>query len=149
MGGVVMKLLSIFLIFVFLLSYTTCAQEKKNPLEGTAWELISAEYFENNSIVPFPATKYDKSIIIWGKSNTVGVWQDSSRTQASYFVGHKYNIEGDSITFNINFFYPEKNQIGKSFKVKFEIVANQLRIEGFSLGSEKQHKYHEVWKRID
>jgi hypothetical protein len=98
----------------------------------------------------FPTTKYDRAIAIWGKSHLVGIWQDSSRSEASFFLGHNYDIEADSISFKIKYWLSDPNFIGKSFKAKYEIKGDQLIIEGFMAGAKEQHeKFREVWKRID
>ena len=145
-----MKSLFYFCSCIVFISLFCCSSERENPLEGKTYELISAKYFENDSLVTFPATTHDKSIEIWGKSHVVAVWQDTSRNQSSFFAGHKYTIDADSITLKVMYFFPGQNFIGKSFKAKYEIRGDQLIFEGLMPGMNEQHeKYREVWGRID
>ena len=134
--------LLVFLSIIFIAS--SCQQkdssENKNLLEGKTYKLVSAKYFENNSSVTFPATEHDISMAIYGRSHVIAVWQDTSRENSSYFITHKYEIQEDSLLFDIKFYYPDKSFVGKSFKAKFEINGDQLIVEGFDPGLKRNIK---------
>jgi len=147
-----MKLLSTFLIVVFLLSDTTSAQEKKNPLAGTTWKMVSAEYSWGDSTLIHPTSKFHKGISMWGKTYSLATWQDTSK-QSTFYVGHMYTIEDDEVIFKIAF-WPDPRFIGRTFELKYEITENELIFSGiipekkWGLGDHDM-KVHEVWKRID
>ena len=87
-----MKYLSLFLVFVFVFSSSTFAQEKKNAFEGT-WEWVSSEYTMGDSIDIGPKSKFHKGMAIYGKTHVLAIWQDTSKKDY-FYVAHKYTIEG-------------------------------------------------------
>ena len=144
-----MKILSTFLVVVFLLSCTTIEQEKKNPLEGTTWELTSGKWVREDSTLTFPNSPHDQAIIIFGKTHYSLVAQDTSRDY-NWFILAKYTVDGDNLTptFKMAINYKE---IGSSFTGKIQIDVDQLIIEAtdYNIGDYKWKNYREVWKRID
>ena len=66
---------------------------------------------------------------IWGKTNILVTWQDTSNQDNNFFVGHKYTIEGDSVIFKI-ILWPDPRFIGHTFKYKFEIKENEYIVNG-------------------
>ena len=147
-----MKLLSIFLIFVFLLSSTVNAQEKKNAFEGT-WEWVSSEYTKGDSTDIGPKNKFQKGLGIYGKTHALAIWQDKNNQDNNFFVVHQYTIESDSIIFKI-LFWPDPIFIGRTFKYKYEIKENEYIISGVLPAKKwglQKHDWigREVWRRID
>jgi hypothetical protein len=126
-----MKSLSIIVVFVFLLSCSPGAQEKKNPLEGTTWELVSGKWEREDTTFKFPNSLYDREIVVYGKTHFNLVSQDTSRN-VSYGFSATYTIDGDNYTIT-----PKMTDIyeaiGKPFNLKLKIEGDQLA----------------VWKRID
>jgi predicted secreted protein len=142
-----MKLLSTFFIVVFLLTFTTSAQDKKNPLEGTTWELTSGEWVREDTTLTFPNTPSDQAIIIFGKTHYGLVAQDTSR-DFSWFVLSEYALGGNSFTTNFKMVTDER-AIGTSFTPTFQIEGDQLTIEAkdYTAGVYKMKNYREVWNR--
>jgi hypothetical protein len=133
-------------------SRMTSAQEKKNPLEGTTWEMGSAEYTWGDSIMINPTSNFHKGLSISGKTYTLGTWQDTSK-QNTFYVGHRYTIEDDTVIFKI-IFWPDSRYIGRTIKLKYEMIENELILNGVIPTKkwglqENDMKLHEVWKRID
>ena len=98
-----MKFLSIFLVFILLLSSTVNAQEKKNPLAGTTWKLISGKWATEDTTVTFPNSPYHQQILIYGKTHFNLVSQDTSRDY-SFSCSATYTIDGDNYTATYNMF---------------------------------------------
>jgi len=98
-----MKILSVILIFVFLLGCTTNVQEKKNPIEGT-WEMISAKQSNTDTTYLFPETDYQRNIKIFSRTYFVWINQDTSRQDVYGCGGGKYTLNGDNSTEHIEFF---------------------------------------------
>ena len=148
-----MKCLRVNLLFVFLLGCKVDVDvEKENPLEGTTWEMISAKYTWGDSTYIRPTSEFHRGLSIWGKTHTAAVWQDTSK-QESFFCGHAYTIEGDTITFNIKLFADPRG-VDRSFKVKYELKENQLILSGIIPRKKWENRNHdmnlyEVWKTID
>lgn len=149
-----MKFLSIFLVFVFLLSSTVIAQEKKNPLEGT-WELVSGKATWADTSETYPETDDWRMIKIISKKHFVFVNQDTSGEGSSGFGGGTYSLEGDSYTEHIEFFAPPYlDFIGKSFSFKSEVKGDQWIMSGTmplkKMGlAENDMEIYEVYKRLD
>jgi hypothetical protein len=114
-----MKFLSIFLVFIFLLSCTTSAQEKANPLAGTTWKLISGKWATEDTTVTFPNSPYHQQILIYGKTHFNLVSQDTSRDY-SFSCSATYTIDGDNYTATYNMFSNYVG-LGKTFNLKFQI----------------------------
>ena len=121
-----MKILSTFLIFVFLLSGTTSAQETKNPLEGTTWELTSLTNVREDTTFTFPESPYDQYIGIFGQTYWIIVHQDTSREVIDGF-SYTYNIGGDNINL-VPKMHPVYDIIDKPYSLKFKIEGDQLII---------------------
>jgi hypothetical protein len=148
-----MKLLCIFLAFIFLLSCTSSAPEKRNPFEGTTWEWVSSEYTMGDSTDRGPKNENQKGLGIYGKTHALAIWQDTSNPENNFFVVHQYTIEGDTIIFKI-LFWPDPRFIGRTFKYKYEIKENEYLISGVLPAKKwglQEHDWigREVWKRID
>ena len=144
-----MKILSLFLVIVFLLSCTTIAQEKSNPLEGMTWELTSGEWSRGDTTFTFPNSPYDRYILIFGKTHYSSVGQDTSRNVSSSQVG-TYSIDEDNITFTAEM-YSYYADIGKPFTWKYQIEGDQLifKATDFHFVGHDWKELHEVYKRID
>jgi hypothetical protein len=147
-----MKFLSLFLVFVFLLSCSTSVQEKKNPIEGT-WEMISGKYSTPDTTTLFPVSDHERMIKIISKKHFVFVNQDTSRKDYYGFGGGKYTLDGDNYTEHLELFsYP--NWIGESvtftMKVKGDtlIQSGILPIKKWGFGEYDQDLY-EVYIRLD
>jgi hypothetical protein len=147
-----MKFLSLFLVFVFLLSCTTSAQEKKNPIEGT-WELVSAKWTSPDTTSFFPITDHDRQIKMISRSHFVWISQDTSRKDVYGFGGGKYTLDGDKYTEHIEMFLSPE-WIGKSvtFKMKVEgdtlIQSGKMPLKKLGLADYDLETY-EVYKRTD
>ena len=147
-----MKFLSIFLVFVFLLSCTTSAQEKKNPFEGT-WEMISAKWSTPDTTMFFPASDYDRQIMMNSRTHTLWIRQDTSRQDAGGFGGGKYALEGDKYTELIETFFNPKC-IGKWYTATMKVKGDTLIQSGiwpakkYGIGEYDMDLY-EVFIRID
>jgi len=143
-----MKLLSTILIFVFLLSFTTSAQEKKNPIEGTC-ELTSANWEREDTTFTSPASPYDRVIVIYGKTHWAYVGQDTSRNVFMSLSG-TYSVDGDNYTVTLKM-APNYKDIGTSFTHKFQIEGDQLTVisKDYHFGGYKWKGFDQVWKRID
>ena len=145
-----MKFLSIFLVFILLLSSTVNAQEKKNPLAGTTWKLISGKWATEDTTVTFPNSPYHQQILIYGKTHFNLVSQDTSRDY-SFSCSATYTIDGDNYTATYKMFSNYVG-IGKSFNLKFQIEGDQLIFKAAAgnrdFGYELK-EWHNVWKRID
>jgi hypothetical protein len=142
-----MKNLSIFLVFVFLLSCTTNAQEKKNPLEGTTWELTSSKWMREDTTFTFPASPYDQVIAIYGKTHFCFVRQDTSLKLDMSILG-TYSVDGDNIihTFKMAPYYKD---IGSSFTVEFQIEGDQMiqKAGDYHFAGYKFKGSDQVWSR--
>ncbi len=112
------------MVFVFLLSCTTSAQEKKNPIEGT-WELVSAKWTSPDTTSLFPITDHDRQIKMISRSHFVWISQDTSRKDVNGFGGGKYTLDGDKYTEHIEIFYDPRG-IGKSFTFKMKVEGDTL-----------------------
>ena len=119
-----MKFLSLFLVFVFLLSCTTSAQEKKNPLAGTTWELTSGKWSREDTTFTFPNSPYDQQIVVYGKTHFNLIGQDTSRN-VSDALSATYTIDGENYT-TIPKMHDIYAAIGKPFNLKFKIEGDQL-----------------------
>ena len=144
-----MKFLSTILIFVFLLSCTTSAQEKKNPLAGTTWDLTSMKNVREDTTTTFPNSPSDQAIMIFGKTHYSFVHQDTSR-DANSGSSFTYKVDGDNFT-AIPQMYNALEAIGKPVKLKFKIEGDQLFFEAtdWHFGGHDYKSFHQVWKRID
>jgi len=143
-----MKFLSIFLVFVFVFSSSTFAQEKKNPLAGTTWELTSGKWSSEDTTLVYPNTPYDRTIMIYGKTHWTHVRQDTSRKVSSSSSG-TYSVDGDNLTVTLEM-SRSYGDIGKSVDYKFQIEGNQQIIEAKSIRyNGHDWKSDQVWKRID
>jgi len=144
-----MKFLSIFLVFVFLLSCTTSAQENKNPLAGTTWELTSGKWSREDTTFTFPASPYDQTIIVYGKTHFNLVAQDTSRN-VSELLSATYTIDGNNYNFTIKM-HPIYEAIGTSVRLKLEIEGDQLikKAAGIHAYGYEWKEWHSVWKKID
>ena len=144
-----MKFLSIFLVFVFLLSCTTSAQEKENPFAGTTWELTSGKWSNEDTTLIFPNSPFDREIGVYGKTHFNLVHQDTSRN-VSWGFSAIYTIDGDNYTI-IPKMSDTYEAIGKPYNLKFKIEGDQLFIEaaGVHAFGYEWKEWHAVWKRID
>ena len=142
-----MKILSLILVIVFVFNCSTFAQEKKNPLAGTTWEMISGKWEREDTTFTFPKSPHDERIIIFGKSHYGIAWQDTSRDY-SWPVLAKYTVDGDNFTatFKMASYYP---YIGSSFTPKYQIEGNKLivKLTDYHFGGYKWKELHEVWSR--
>ena len=142
-----MKFLSIFLVLVFLLSNTTSAQEKKNPIEGT-WEMISAKASMLDTTFLYPVTDYSRQIKMISRTHFVCIYQDTSRKDEYGFAGGKYTLDGDKYTEHIEMSKPP-DMIGESgtFTMKVEddtfIQSGTVSLKSFDVET------YEVYKRLD
>lgn len=141
-----MKFLSLFLVFVFVLSSSTSAQEKKNPLEGT-WELVSGEWSREDTTFTSPNSPYERTIVIHGKTHWTYVSQDTSRKAFSSQLG-TYTVDGDNLTLTFEM-CGSYEDIGKSINFKFQIEGDQVITKGGYRYGGYDWKVHQVWKRID
>jgi hypothetical protein len=147
-----MKFLSLFLVFVFLFGCTTTTVEEKNPIEGT-WEMISAKWSTPDTTMLFPATDYDRHIMINSRTYTLWISQDTSRQDTYGFGGGKYTLEGDNYTQYSEIFVNQK-AIGKSVTFTMKVKGDTLIQYGiwpakkFGIGDYDMDLY-EVFKRID
>ena len=147
-----MKFLSIFLVFVFLLSCTTIAQEKKNPIEGT-WEMVSSKWSDPDTTNLWPVTDYDRQIKKISRTHFVWISQDTSREGVYGFGGGKYTLDGDKYTEHIEIFY-DPTWIGKSLTFTMKVEGDTLIQSGTvplkKLGlADYDAETYEVYKRID
>ena len=144
-----MKILSLFLVFVFVLSSTVSAQEKKNPLEGTTWELTSAKNSREDTTWTFPNSQHDRCIMIFGKTHFSQVQQDTSRDDWG-FVSGTYTIDGENLTITLEM-WPNYEDIGKTYNWKFPIEGNQGILKGTDsrFGGYDWKEVYQVYKRID
>ena len=147
-----MKFLSLFLVFIFLLSSTVNAQEKKNPIEGT-WEMISGKLSSPDTTYLFPVTEYDRQIMMNSRTHTLWIRQDTSRQDAVWFGGGKYTLEGDKYTELIETFFNPKC-IGKWYTATMKVKGDTLIQSGiwpakkYGIGEYDMDLY-EVFIRID
>ena len=147
-----MKILSLFLIFVFLFGCTTSAVEKKNPIEGT-WELVSSKWSSPDTTSTYPDTDYYRMIKMINKTHFIFVNQDTSVENSYYYGGGKYTLDGDKYTEHLEFF-KEPEWIGKSITFTMKVEGDTLIQSGiypakkFGLGDYDSDIY-EVYKRID
>jgi hypothetical protein len=147
-----MKFLSLFLLFVLLLSCSTDVQEKRKPLEGT-WELVSGKMTWADSSISYPYSDYHRMIKIISKKHFVFINQDTTGEEYSDFGGGSYSLEGDIYTEHIEFFSPV-DFIGKSFSFNSEVKGDQWIMSGsfplkkMGLG-EFDMEIYEVYKRLD
>jgi len=110
-----MKILSTFLIFVFLLTCTLSAQEKKNPIEGT-WELILKKAVYPDTTMTFDISGLRELKIISG-SHFVFVMQSADGKEFIGAGGGRYTYEDNTYTEKFEFSsFLETLPIGKSFK---------------------------------
>jgi len=148
-----MKLLSIFLVFVFLLNCTTSAQEKKNPIEGT-WELVSGKWSNPDTTYLFSVTDSGRQIKMISRTHHVWIRQDTSQQDGDAFGGGKYTLEGEKYTEHIEFWTNQIDLIGKSITFTMKVEGDKLIQSGifpwkeFELG-EYDVDLYEVYKRID
>ncbi len=147
-----MKFLSLFLVFVFLLSSSTIAQEKKNPIEGT-WELVSGKWSDPDTTYLFPITDSGRQIKMISRTHFVWMSQDTSRKDVYGFGGGKYTLDGDKYTEHIEIFYDPRG-IGKSLTFKMRVEGDTLIQSGTmpfkKLGlADYDLETYEVYKRID
>ena len=147
-----MKFLSMFLIFVFLLSCSTIAQEKKHPLEGT-WEQISAKWTSPDTTTFNLATDNERNLLVFSRTHTMWIYQDTSQTDGYGFGGGKYTLEGENYTEYLEIYYDPK-MIGKSVNYTWKVKGDTLKVSGihpykkWGLG-EYDLQLDEVYKRID
>lgn len=142
----------VLFLFVFLLSSTVSAQEKKNPIEGT-WELVSAKWSNPDTTGLWPVTDHDQQIKMISRTHFVWINQDTSRKDVYGFGGGKYTLDGDKYTEHIEMFNSPE-WIGKSvtFTMKVEgdtlIQSGKMPLKKLGLADNDQETY-EVYKRID
>ena len=147
-----MKLLSIFLILVFLFGCTTTTVEEKNPIEGT-WELIYAKSSNTDTTYLFPVTDYERNIKMISRTHFVWIAQDTSREDIYGFGGGKYTLDGDNYTEYFEMFV-NPALVGKSITFKVEVKGDTLIQSGtvplkkFGFADYDGEDY-EVYKRID
>jgi len=143
-----MKILCVILILVFILSFSTSAQETKNPLAGTTWELTSGTWVREDTTITSPSSSSDQAIIIFGKTHYCLVAQDTSR-DFSWFVLAKYTVDGNKFTTTFKM-VSDPTVIGTSFTPVFQIEGDQLIIEAsdYYTGAYKMKNYREVWSRM-
>jgi hypothetical protein len=147
-----MKLLSLFLVFVFLLSSTVSAQEKQNPLEGT-WELVSGKYTWADTTITESASESSGHAKIINKTHFATLFNGSTITP-SFFNGGKYDFTEDTYTEHIEYWLSDttKTYIGHSFTFESKKEGDQWTISGpieTTGESLPPWKVHEVFKRID
>jgi hypothetical protein len=150
-----MKFLSLFLVFVFLISCTTSAQEKKNPIEGT-WELVSGKWSTPDTTMLWPTTDSGRQIKMISRTHHVWIYQDTSQTDGYGFGAGKYTLDGDKYTEHIEFWGGaiQKNLIGKSLTFTMKVEGDKLIQSGiFPYKEFGVYEYDldllEVYKRLD
>jgi hypothetical protein len=147
-----MKFLSLFLIFVFLLSCTVSAQEKKNPIEGT-WEMVSGKWSWPDTTDLFPDTDNHRFIKMISRTHFVWIMQDTSRKDIYGFGGGKYTLDGDKYTEHIEML-KSPDMIGKSVTFKMKVKGDTLiqsgTVSNKKLGlGDSDVEFYEVYKRHD
>jgi len=147
-----MKFLSIFLVFVFLLSCTTSAQEKKNPLEGT-WKPIISDLILADTTIKESSIELSGHAKIINKTHFATLFNGST-IQPSFFNGGKYDITEGTYTEHIEYWLSDTTTtyIGRSFTFESKIEGDQWTISGpieTTGESLPPWKVYEVYKRID
>jgi hypothetical protein len=130
-------------------SRATKAQEKKNPLAGTTWELTSLTNVREDTTFTFPETPYDKYIGIFGQTFWIFVHQDTSRDVNDGF-SYTYNIDADNINL-VPKIHPLYDIIDKPYSLKFKTEGDQFitHFTDLQFAGDLWKSGHHVWKRID
>jgi len=161
-----MKTLHVIFVSLLFVLLSSCATDKKSPLEGV-WELTSAQYTTPDTTIKFTSTEWSQIKIIT-KSHHVWVGQAPNRKQftaggtdsellaaARTFRagGGTYTIEGDKYIEHIKYFL-NPNYVNASIPFTYKMEGDQWIQTGTfpskSLGlQEYDTELYEVWKRVE
>ncbi len=161
-----MKTLHTILVTLLLVLLSSCATEKRSPLEGV-WELVSAEWTTPDTTLKFTPADWSQIKVIT-KSHFVFVGQEPNRVKISgaqsdaelismartfFGGGGTYSLEGDTCTETLQYF-SNPNYLSASVSYKVEIEGTQLIQSGTypakSIGLEEYDvELYEVYRRIE
>ena len=161
-----MKTSYTILVILLLVLLSSCATEKRSPLEGV-WELVSAEWTYPDTTRKITPADWSQIKIIT-KSHFVFAGQEPNRTKISgagsdaelismaqefFGGGGTYTLEGDTYTETMQY-YSNPNYISVSLPWKIEIEGTQLIQSGTfpakSIGLEEHDiELYGVFRRIE
>jgi len=143
-----MKTLSIFLVFVFLVSSTVIAQEQKNPIEGT-WELILKTASNPDTTVTLDISNQRELKIITA-SHFVFVMQSADGTEFIGGGGGRYTYEDNTYTETYDFSsFLESLPIGKSIEFSARFEGDKFYQTGMLKdNSGAEYKMENIFRRV-
>ncbi len=133
---------------LFLFFSNSCC--KKNQVEGT-WELVSAKWYSDTTMVEFPNSEYDRELKMFGKTHVIFIRQDTTNEDLFFSGGGTYKLEGNKYTETVDFI-SWGSGIGSictyecQFRDSMMITTGPLNEKGDKLPG---FQLHEEWKKIE